>query len=206
MGLLSKLLRRREAAASQPADTSQFEENDSTTEQQTGSRNAPRRELIHVVLRDAMRKHGIPSDWIDCRMMSVVTRRGATGMHVQFVVHQGHDDLLKYVYAFQESFLREIAKFDPQADKWLMSLSWQFEGTGITPGMPHPSKWSGAAPEPAPAAGQPAATAKPVDEDVEADLKALFAIRDAVLNDTSTDRPDFEPTRPGFEDSDPKRR
>src|SRR6187455_3362979 len=93
-----------------------------------GSRNAPRRELVQVILRDTMRKHGIPSDWIECRILSAVTRAGRRGLHVNFVVKQAHERLLPYVFPFQDSFERELSRFEPRCRDWLLSLGWEFTG------------------------------------------------------------------------------
>ena len=60
------------------SDSTQFRESKSAPGGQsvgrTVSENAPRRDLVQVVLRETMRKHGIPSDWIDCRTLSVLTQ------------------------------------------------------------------------------------------------------------------------------------
>jgi hypothetical protein len=127
------------------AESAQFHESEDSTA--TGSRNAPRRELVQVVLRDSMRRHGIPSAWIDCRILSVVTRRQKTGMHVQLIVRDGVDRLLTYVPAFQTSFMNEIARFDPRVDEWLLSLSWQFHNPNaeVPSTMPAPDTWSASA-------------------------------------------------------------
>jgi hypothetical protein len=214
MGLLKKLFGGKHpdpAPATAPGspDPSQFQESD--TGEPSGPRvSAPRRELVQVVLRDTMRQHGIPSDWIDCRILSVATRRKVSGMHVQLVVRQGHDQLLTYVYPFQENFFREIEKFDPRAREWILSIAWQFEGTGtLASAMPDPSTWAaagGAAAGAAPVAPVAPVAPEPEDE-LAADLKALFAIRDAAFqDDASQDPPDFQPTQPGFMDStSPKR-
>jgi hypothetical protein len=135
MGLLNRLFGRGDADADAGAaghtqpPSSQFHESE-TTAQHHGPKNAPRRELVQVVLRDTMRKHGIPSDWIDCRVLSVVTREHQSGMHVQFIVGKGQTRLLNYVHEFQESFWEEIEKFEPHARDWLFSLAWQFDGGG----------------------------------------------------------------------------
>src|SRR5882724_5634186 len=84
--------------------SSQFHESETNLGTATTSPNAPRRELVKVVLRDTMRKHAIPSDWIDCRILSAVTRQHKSGMHVQFIVREGEARLLEYVHAFQDSF------------------------------------------------------------------------------------------------------
>lgn len=203
MGLLKKFFgAEADAEAAAPA-SSQFQDAEATPEQAT--RNGPRKELVQVVLRDTMRRHGIPSAWIDCRILSVVSRRKSNGMHVHFVVRDGHDRLLAYVPAFQRGFMTELEKFEPKYSDWLLSLSWQFEGLteGSGPRLPEPGSFAAA---PAPAAAPAAAAPKrPNDEDdsVAQDLQALFAIRDAALaRGLPADTPDFEPTRPGFDRGD----
>lgn len=204
--------------------SSQFQEADSSGDEET-SRNAPRRELIQVILRDTMRKHGIPSDWIECRVLSAVNRSGRSGLHVNFVVRQAHDRLLGYVFAFQDSFETELARFEPRAKDWLMSLGWEFRGHNLSASMPDPKSWAGSGHAPLAPMGSTAPLvdrgfaaddglqmdAPKSDEDVQRDLKALFAIRDAAIADaagkvpSAPEGPDFEPTQP-FEDSDPTRR
>lgn len=204
MGLLDKFFGNKETTATRPSApaTSQFHDSETTTE--LSSKNAPRRELVQVVLRDTMRKHGIPSDWIECRILSVVSNSRGTGMHVQFVVRSGDDRLITYVHAFQNSFMQELEKFEPKAADWIFSLSWQFEGKPepTHAAMPDPGIWGGAKRASGSAAAKgKGAPAPGTDADLEKDLKALFAIRDAALKDTASDddeHPEFAPTQPGF--------
>lgn len=198
MGLFKKIFGGDKAAPASAPPSSQFHESETTTTAEQGSRNAPRRELVQVVLRDTMRRHGVPSDWIECRILSVVSRSAMNGMYVHLIVRQGHERLLTYIPAFQSSFMSAIHKFEPRVDDWLFSLSWQFEGMSDSnyPEMPDPRSWTGAA-EPVRAVPAPAQ-----DDEVMQDLKALFAIRDAALQDAPpAGHVDFEPTRPGFENS-----
>ncbi|MFC5497566.1 hypothetical protein ACFPOE_08485 [Caenimonas terrae] len=159
MQLIKKMFGRAPGTSPAPgSESAQFQETDSNSE--SGSRNAPRRELVQVVLRDSMRRHGIPSAWIDCRILSVITRTQRTGMHVQFIVRDGIDRLLTYVPAFQTSFMEEIARFDPRVDDWLFSVSWQFLhfNAKVASLMPDPAVWAGTTAG-APLQGQvPAAT------------------------------------------------
>jgi hypothetical protein len=140
MGLLKKIFGGGSAGARPggPA-SSQYHESE-TTEERGSSANAPRRELVQVVLRDTMRKHAVPSDWIDCRILSVVTRQHKSGMHVQLVVRQGGERLLEYVHPFQQTFWEELEKFEPKPREWLFSLAWQVDsdapaGAGALPGL-----------------------------------------------------------------------
>jgi hypothetical protein len=185
MGLLDKLFGKGEAAREAPLESSQFHESE-TTAQQLGSRNAPQRELVQVVLRDTMRKHGIPSDWIECRILSAVTRNRASGMHVQFIVAKERSGLLDYVYAFQDSFWEELEKFEPRAREWLFSVAWQFDGPAP------PAKQS----MPAPGWGAESCSGdgdtQPSDigsDELESDLRALYAIRDAALGQSGDTAP-----------------
>lgn len=224
MGLLDRIFGKdREGAGAPP--TSQFYESDPGGDDSQPSRNAPRRELVQVILRDCMRKHGIPSDWIDVRMLSTVNRHGRPGLHVNFVVRQAHDRLLAYVFAFQDSFERELARFEPRSREWLLSLGWEFQGFDVR-AMQDPKAWaqsnfSPSAPAPlvgpdedvatsdrgfVPTADPEEADAHRSEDDLEGDLKKLFAIRDAALAATSEpppadedEHPEFQPTQP-FDD------
>jgi hypothetical protein len=215
MGLIERIFKSSPAGKEEkkvgPATQSSthFYEEDEPDEgdSQTG-RNAPRRELVQVILRDTMRKHGIPSDWIECRILSAVTRTGRRGLHVNFVVKQAHDRLLPYVFPFQDGFEKELTRFEPRCRDWLLSLGWEFINVKLAD-MPGPKSWNPAA-APAgplqPEAGERAAAAPAEvrgDEEIERDLQALFAIRDAALAETTRKpappaaQPDFEDTHPG---------
>jgi hypothetical protein len=210
MGLLQKILGGQDRSGPQdpPPSGTRFEESDDRDESAV-EREASRRELVKLVLRETMRRHAVPSDWIECRLLPVVTSNRRTGLHVQLVVKQGQGSLLRYIPAFQSSMMAEIEKFDARAWDWLLSISWQFAGITSTTGgeLPGDGEWQMGQSRNAalgPAGGAPAAPPKPqVEDDVAEDLKALFAIRDAALQPTAPPpEPDFEATRPsGFSQS-----
>jgi hypothetical protein len=126
MGLMDKLFK---GDGKKPGQSSQFAESQAhTSVEKTKSQNAPRRDLVRIVLADTMRKHGIPSDWLDCRSLSVLTKNHKSGMHVQFLVRQGDHQLLQWIHAFQESFWERITRTDPTAHEWLFSVGWEFYG------------------------------------------------------------------------------
>ena len=182
MGLLKKLFGGAgTGAGARPAGSasSQFHESETTVERNS-SANAPRRELVQVVLRDTMRKHAIPSDWIECRILSVVTRKHKSGMHVQFIVRQGEDRLLEYVHPFQETFWEELEKFEPKPRDWLFSIAWQFDGEGAAarPGaLGGLEGWDDDTQPPEEDTRPPAADTQPPEEHPEelaSDLQALY--------------------------------
>jgi hypothetical protein len=223
MGLLDRIFGKERDGDAPPS--SQFHETESTQDDSDSSRNAPRRELVQVILRDTMRKHGIPSDWIECRILSTISRTGRPGLHVNFVVRQAHEQLLTYVFAFQDSFEREFARFEPRYRDWLMSLGWEFQDVKID-AMPHPKSFAASIPAPltpdkpddkglafAPTADPDADEPPKTEDDIQRDLQALFAIRDAAMADTGRakakgraagDLPDFQPTQPFQDSSGPK--
>ena len=205
MGLLNKFLRTepRGGVPSVPPSGSSFQDSGAGPEADgSAARTGVRRELVQVTLRETMRRHAVPSDWLEVRMLPVVSRRNKSGLHVQLVVRQGQGSLLTYIPSFQSSFMAEMEKFDPRAWDWLLSISWQFAAiTSTSSGeMPSQPDWRVAAPAPQPATPQPEA-AQEIEDDVAQDLQALFAIRDAALQvgPAPQDRPDFEPTHPGAE-------
>ncbi len=145
MGLMQRIFggRAKEAASSQFAESQ-------TALGQTKSLNVPRRDLVRLTLRETMRKHGIPGDWIDCRTLSVLTQQHKSGMHVQLLVRKADQQLLGYLHAFQESFWQDIQRSDPRAKDWLFSVGWEFYGKsmqGFCP-MPDPTSWKEAGAEP----------------------------------------------------------
>jgi hypothetical protein len=227
MGLFGRLFGSKGSEGEGGAST-QFRESDSDyPDPGEGSRNGPRRELVQVVLRDTMRKHGIPSDWIDCRILSTVSKAGRHGLHASFIVKQAHDRMIGYVFAFQDSFERELARFEPRARDWLLSIGWEFQGFNAAD-MPQPRTFTNSVPAPPPArAGQvqaagdlppldlpgakvPDSEPPKNDEDVQRDLAALFAIRDAALAQAAGRKPpegdDFQPTQPFADPGDGSRK
>jgi hypothetical protein len=215
MGLIKKIFsgKKDRGADAEAPESSQFHESEGSTTDEGGSRNAPRRELVQVVLRDTMRKHGIPSDWIECQILSVVSRSKRTGLHVVFVIRDGEDRLVGFIHAFQESFTRELEKYEARAAEWIFGMSWQFTGKGGTQVMPPVGAFGAAtsAAAAAPLVMPPASPSKDTrsDDEVEEDLKALFAAMKTgggAAPSGPPSQPDFEPTRPSFEESGGRRR
>jgi hypothetical protein len=160
MGLIGKIFKGNgDPRASVPSSQVFAESVVQTSLEQTKTRNAPRRDLVKVVLRETMRRHGIPSDWLECRSLSVLTRNHKSGMHVQFLVRQGDHELLKWVHAFQESFWEQILRTDPTARDWLFSVGWEFYGKSIQgfDMMPPAAEW------------KPAQGAQQVEAELESD-------------------------------------
>ncbi|MHB1198947.1 MAG: hypothetical protein ACYCZ6_05200 [Polaromonas sp.] len=134
-----------------------------------GSPNALRRQLVQVLVRDTLRRHGIPPHWLDCQMLLVSSRSRGEGMYVRLVMKHWDPRLLTYAVAFQKSLMLDITRFEPRAAQWLFGISWQLEvgDTCPYPELPDRSVWT----EPV---KNPVATSDRKD-----DLERMFAGRDA---------------------------
>ncbi len=116
---------------------------DSPATIEDGSDNALRRQLVHVLLRDALRRHGIPPSWIECQMLLVSSRSRGPGMYVRMVVKHWDSRLMDYALAFEKTLVADIIRFEPKADEWLHGISWQLDYENSSPftALPPKSFW-----------------------------------------------------------------
>lgn len=161
-----------------------------------GSENAIRRQLVHVLLRDLLRKHGIPAHWIELQMLVVSSSSRGAGLHMRLAVKHWDQRLMNYALALQNELEMDVVRFDPHAVQWGHGISWQLEMADSCPYTTLPNKafWLEPAKQAmpmAPAAAM-AAAALPVapvaqalaggptaeENDATADLHQLFFIRD----------------------------
>lgn len=212
-------------ASATPMKSERAESQDNPNTIEDNSDNATRRQLVQMMLRDGLRKHGIPAGWVECRIMVVNSRSRGTGLYVRLVMRHWDILLLTYAHAFQQQLLDAITEFEPQASSWLHGVSWELDVGNTCPyqDMPDPSVWlevsapvRTAAPMPEvflmpedaatpvtpvtvpPAAAKIAAPAPEQDAEVLQDLQRMFAIRDAHLQQPADGAPppDFQNTQP----------
>lgn len=156
-----------------------------------GSENATRRQLVQVLLRDVLRKSGIPPHWIECQMLLVSSRTRGHGMYVRLVLKHFDTRFMTYAFAFQQTLLKDIERFEPKAAQWLHGLSWQLDlaDSGVYKMLPDKSFWQETLKKPVPPAAHSAQkvdevfyplASPPVDDRVD-DIERLFAIRDREL-------------------------
>lgn len=171
-----------------------------------GSENATRRQLVQVLLRDVLRRSGIPPKWIECHMLLVSSRTRGHGMYVRLVLKHWDHRMMNYTMAFQRALITDIERFEPKASEWLHGVSWQLDVDDSCPytELPEKSFWLQPATTPvvAPLLAQIVAEEvnpviaptrlerperverpkKPDDNDPAQDLERLFAIRDQELD------------------------
>lgn len=117
----------------------------------TQQHTATRRELIRVVLRDTLRMHGIPTEWISCGLISQSRRPDDDAPLIQLVILKWNASLLQFAPALEQQLLLGLDRFDPVTDHSKYMVSWKFApdcGCPFTT-LPDPAFWSAV---PAPAA------------------------------------------------------
>ncbi len=173
------------------------------------SDNGIRRQLVQVVLRDCLRRHGIPARWIECQMMVAESRSRGPGLYVRLVLRHWDERLLRYAFAFETQLRAAITQFEPQASTWLHGLSWELDlrSSCPYPDMPDPASWVPSVPLlPEVPEDPPEALAPKVDAEDDAedeilqdlkDLQRMFAARDVTLDQAAhAVRMDFQNTAP----------
>ena len=114
--LISKLFGFRSPSPADPSSRPDFavsrmtEESPATIED--GSDNALRRQLVYVLLRDVLRRHGIPASLVECQMLVVSSRSRGPGMYVRLVLKQWDERLVRYAFAFQKALKADILRFE----------------------------------------------------------------------------------------------
>jgi hypothetical protein len=119
-----------------------------------GSESATRGQLVQVLLRDLLRRSGMPPGWVQCQIQVMNSRSRGQGIYVRLVVKHWDERLMKYAFAFQKTLLTDIVQFEPKATGWLHGISWQLEVASTCPltELPAADFWQ-----------TPAARAEPVD-------------------------------------------
>ncbi|HUR89037.1 MAG TPA: hypothetical protein VMZ74_08120 [Ramlibacter sp.] len=198
----------------QAAQSSQLHSQNSSgmSVQLAQSQNTTRRELLRVVLRDTLNRHGIPVAWITAELLSATSRGGERGIHWRLHIKHWDARLMECSVSLQNALIKRVLTFDPLATNWLNGISWQLslDDESMCPPLPNATTWAmhQRAAEPAPAKADPVAgdiiegpvhigaTAKAVD--ARADLDQLLAARDADFDKHSDGKtkPVFAATEP----------
>ena len=183
--LFNRLFGSRNSSASDPstrvpAHASRFSDGPTTVED--NSEIGMRSQLIHVLLRDALRRHGLPSHWIECQILQVANRSLGNGMFVRLIVKHWDERLMRHLLAFEKAYLTDLERFEPNASQWLHGISWQIQPLNACPyaTMPDKTFW------------QNAPSAQPLKEQTPAPALAAAV--------TSADRLAFDATRPSLEE------
>lgn len=104
------------------------------------------RELVRAVLKDTMRRHGIPFEWLSCEVVTMVHGPGpqAQELHIQLTLVQWHELFLRYAPALEHQLLRGLDRYEPSVDHSKYTISWRFAPDCGCPFhvLPPPLVWS----------------------------------------------------------------
>lgn len=198
------------------AQVSRFSDSPITVEDNTEV--GMRGQLIHVLLRDVIRRHGLPPHWIECQILQVASRRRGPGMSVRLIIKHWDARLMQHLMAFQKAFQTDVERFEPKASQWLHGISWQIQPLNAcshiempdkafwlsTPSLTPPDEKTplSARAEVVPTAARSAFEAtQPLDvarDPALNDIQRLFAIRDREIAQAgkSDSERDYAPTEP----------
>jgi hypothetical protein len=112
--------------------------------------NATDRELLRLVLRETLNQAGIPPSWIGADELSATSRGREPGIRVRLLMKHWDPRLMRHGVAFEQAFKKGVLTIDPQADSWLLGISWQCSLTDKRgcPPLPHPGVWTSGIPSP----------------------------------------------------------
>jgi hypothetical protein len=108
------------------------------------ARGGTRRELLRVVLRDTLARHGIPTSWMAAEVLLSTSRAGRRGVHWRLVVKHWDERLMAHSISLQHRLIERVLAVDPLASDWLTGISWQLElsDEASCPPMPAPEAWA----------------------------------------------------------------
>lgn len=172
-----------------------------------GSPQSVRKELARIAVRESLLHAGVPAQWVRAEPLTTAAPGRETGVHLRLVVLHWDARLMLHAVALQDFIEKRILALDPQAEQWLIGLSWQFalEDASACPPLPHPGSWTAPASE-APAVpvasaapAQPAAPPvreRPPAREKRAELDRLFSARDAQFGADEDGDAGFGKTQP----------
>jgi len=168
------------------------------------SRNATRRELVRVALRDTLNRHGVPADWVGIEALAAVTRGREPGLHLRLVVRHWEPQLLAYGVALQKGVMQRVLLLDPLAATWLTGISWQFAPTDESncPDLPPPGHWKSLQPDAMPGA-RPNASQNAAPDSAAQRKAALDRLLGPGPGGRGEAHPEFSDTRPMFSATQP---
>jgi hypothetical protein len=103
-----------------------------------------RHELVRVVLKDTLRRRGIPYDWLSCEVIVVPRGVKHEELHIQLTLLKWSELFLRYAPALEYQLLQGLDRFEPAVDHSGYIISWRFSpdcGCPFTV-MPPPMIWA----------------------------------------------------------------
>ena len=97
------------------------------------------RELVRVVLKDTLRKHGIPAGWVGCEVTGISHSQMDDELFVHLIIMTWNEALIQFAPALQQQLMQGLDRFEPKVDhsnyvvSWLFSPDCQYPHTEMPP-------------------------------------------------------------------------
>jgi hypothetical protein len=130
------------------------------------------RNLCSMILRDTLRMHGIPKEWIGIDVRVLSGSATTVQLQISLVIRHWHEGLFKFAPALQKQFLRSLQGFDPDTDYSRQVVFWRFSAKCQVPDIeiPGPQFWASTSSSDAPFQGA-GTTRTPVSPPLNPDPK-----------------------------------
>jgi hypothetical protein len=111
---------------------------------QTAQNPDVQRELVRVVLKNVLRKHGVASEWMTCEVFQAARPSGRLEPRVELILRVWNQPLLLHTNALARHMAQELARFDPINFRADRAVSWRLASDCTTPfdSMPAPETWT----------------------------------------------------------------
>ena len=102
------------------------------------------RELVGMVLKDTMRLHGVPGQWLGCEVNRITRYGSQESFIVRVVIHKWNTTLLRYLPALENQLRLGLDRYEPGADHSSFIITWEFSPDCGCPhhAMPSPAIWA----------------------------------------------------------------
>ncbi|MDE2418279.1 MAG: hypothetical protein KGN32_10785 [Burkholderiales bacterium] len=106
--------------------------------------NDVQRELVLIAYRDTMRMHGVPAQWLDCKVQTLVNGDGTERTQIQLIMNKWSGHVLRYAMALERQLVQCLDRYEANVDHSEYEWVWKFgaECDCPFPDMPAPEEWS----------------------------------------------------------------
>ena len=107
-------------------------------------------DVIGVVLKDLLRMHGVPANWLTFEVNYLARGPGLAEVQIQLLIMRWSEQLLRYSAALQDQLLTGLDRFEPHVDHSKYVVVWRFSKECDLPfsAIPAQVKWHVSTPTP----------------------------------------------------------
>lgn len=101
-------------------------------------------ELIRMVLRETLRFHGIPLDWIKSEVLRLPDKDGNEITQIQLVVCHWNEQLMRYSAVLEKKLQSRLAQYEPGRQSSRSGVVWRYHSQCNCPliDMPDENSWN----------------------------------------------------------------